>query len=444
VKRRRLLWLSVAVIVILSAAVAVGTVRSRISTLAETGPVVPTARVERGSMDLAVHMVGELRALRQQTILAPAVGGALRILDMVEVGEAVTSGDVIVEFDPADQLYALEQAESELLEAEQEIIKRRADTEAQNAQDKVAILNAEADLRRAELDASIAADLIPANDHKIRQAALGEAQRALAQVKDDVQARAAVNKAGLSVLEEKRVKAKLTADRARQNIDSLVVKSPIDGVATIRENFDTMGGIIFGGMSMPPYAVGDTVNPGRQVLDVFDVSGMEIRAMVNEQDRSNLSPGQSVTVTSDAVPGRTLSAKVKNISGLGRADRRAGPLRQFEVTMQLDRPDPALLPGTSVDLVSTGQKLDNALVLPRQTVFEQDGKPIVYVRAGDLFEAKPVKILNRTESRVSIEGIEEGTEVALVNPEAAASLATGARKPPAPQTPPAPPAGGPR
>jgi multidrug resistance efflux pump len=437
--------MAVAVIVILSAVAAVGLVRNRISTLADSGPVVPTARVERGSMDLAVHMVGELRAVRQQTILAPAVGGALRILDMVEVGEAVKSGDVIVEFDPADQLYALEQAESELLEAEQEIIKRRADTEAQNAQDKVAILNAEADLRRAELDASIAADLIPANEHKIRQAALGEAERALAQVREDVQARAAVNKAGLSVLEERRVKARLTADRARQNIDSLIVKSPIDGVATIRENYDTMGGIIFGGMSMPPYAVGDTVNPGRQVLDVFDVSGMEIRAMVNEQDRSNLSQGQSVTVTSNTVPGKTLSANVTNISGLGRADRRAGPLRQFEVTMQLARPDPALLPGTSVNLVSTGQKLDNALVLPRQTVFEKDGKPVVYVRAGARFEARPVKILNRTESRVSIEGVEEGTAVALVNPETAASLATGAAKPPvAPPAAPAPPPGGPR
>jgi hypothetical protein len=150
-------------------------------------------------------------------------------------------------------------------------------------------------------------------------------------------------------------------------------------------------------------------------------------------------------VTSNTVPGKTLSANVTNISGLGRADRRAGPLRQFEVTMQLARPDPALLPGTSVNLVSTGQKLDNALVLPRQTVFEKDGKPVVYVRAGARFEARPVKILNRTESRVSIEGVEEGTAVALVNPETAASLATGAAKPPvAPPAAPAPPPGGPR
>ena len=440
--RRRLIWAGVAMVVIVVCAAAVRTVWARFSALGEAGPVVPTTRVERGMLDLAVHMTGELRAVRQQTILAPAVGGALRILDMVDVGERVTEGDVIIEFDPADQLYALEQAESELLEAEQEIVKRRADTDAQTAQDKVAILNAEAEVRRAELDATIAIDLIPANDHKIRQAALVEARRALAQTREDVEARAAVNKANLSVLEEKRVKAKMTADRARQNIDSLAVKAPIDGVTTIRENYDTMGGVIFGGMSMPPYAVGDTVNPGRQVIDVFDVSAMEIRAMVNEQDRSNLSTGQSVDVTSSALPGVTLTAKVMNISGLGRADRRAGPLRQFEVTLKLDRPDTTLRPGTSVDLVATGRTIDNQLLLPRQAVFEKEGKPVVYVRAGSAFEPRGIKILHRTESRVALEGIAEAAEVALVNPETAAELAADAKPPAAPAPAPAP--GGPR
>ena len=56
---------------------------------------------------------------------------------MADAGQPVNEGDVILEFDPADQQHALEQAESEVLEAEQEIIKRRADTEAAAAQDKV-------------------------------------------------------------------------------------------------------------------------------------------------------------------------------------------------------------------------------------------------------------------------------------------------------------------
>ena len=55
----------------------------------------------------------------------------------------------VVEFDPADQQYALEQAKSELAEAEQEIVKMKADAAVQAAQDEVALLTARFDVRRA-------------------------------------------------------------------------------------------------------------------------------------------------------------------------------------------------------------------------------------------------------------------------------------------------------
>jgi multidrug resistance efflux pump len=416
----RRLMLIAAVVVVAAGAVAVGMMRTRLAGMTETGPAVPTARATRSSLELATHMKGDLRAARQQTIMAPSVGGALRVLNLIDAGTMVAEGDVIVAFDPADQQHALEQAESEVLEAEQEIIKRRADTESQTAQDKVALLNARSDVRRAELDASIEQDLIPANEYKIRQAALVEARRALAQTEQDVEARAAVNKAGLSVLEERRTKANMSADRSRQNIESLVIKAPMSGVVSIRDNRDASGGFFFSGMTLPPYRVGDTVNPGAQVLDVFDMSGMEIRSMVNEQDRANIEVGQTVEVTSNAAPGVDLAAKVSNVSGLGRADRRAGPLRLFEVTLKLDRPDPRLLPGTSVDLVVTGRTIEDLLVLPRQAVFERDGKPIVFERTGPGFEPREVKVLHRTESRVAIEGVPEGGEVALIDPDSAA------------------------
>lgn len=435
---RRPVLVVLAVLVVAGVSLAGWIVRSRLAVMAETGPVVPTTRATRQTLDLTVHLTGEMRASRQQTLMAPSVGGTLRILRMADIGDSVTEGDVILEFDPADQLYALEQAESELGEADQEIIKRRADNEAQAAQDKVALLNAQAAVRRAELDASIDDDLIPANEFKIRQAALVEARRALAQTEQDIAARAAVNTAGLSVLEERRTKATIAADRARQSIESLVVKAPMNGVTTARDNFDATGGIMFSGMVLPPYRVGDTVSPGRQVLDIFDTSRMEIRANVNEQDRANVEPGQAVTVTSQAVPGVTLTATVSNVSGLGRQDRRAGPLRLFEVVLALDQSHPALLPGTSVDLVTTGRRVDDVLVVPRQAVFEKDGQPIVYVRASDGFEAQVVKVLHRTESRVAIDGVPEGAEVALVSPESVGQSSA----PSTPASAPAPPASG--
>jgi HlyD family secretion protein len=405
------------------------TARSTASKIAEQAPAVPTTRVERGSLELTVHMDGEFRASRQQTIMAPTVGGSLRILSLLETGTEVKQGDTIVEFDPADQLFALEQAQSEVLEAEEEIIKRKADTAAQVARDRVTLLTEQFNLRRAELDAAVTADLIPANDFKIRQASVEEARRTLAQTERDVGTRATLNVAGLSVLEEKRAKATLTADRARQNIESLVIKAPIDGVISVRENQDAAGGFFFAGMTLPAYRVGDTANPGRVILDILDLSTLEIRASVNEQDRANISPGQKLNVTSSVAPSQVLTATVKTVSGLGRADRNAGPLRLFDVISTLDRADRDLRPGASVTLVAPGQRVDEVLLLPRQAVFEVDGKTVVYERTAAGFEPRAIKVVQRTESRVAIEGVPQGTEVALVNPDTAPS---GPAKPAAP------------
>ncbi len=94
-------------------------------------PLVPTARVTRGPLELSVHATGELRASKSAMLIAPSVGGTLRILKLVETGTAVKAGDVIVELDPTEQFYALEQAKSELDEAEQQIVKKKADLDVQ-------------------------------------------------------------------------------------------------------------------------------------------------------------------------------------------------------------------------------------------------------------------------------------------------------------------------
>ena len=76
---------------------------------------VPTARVTKGPLKLTVHATGELRAGRTVTMVTPPVGGMLRIVTLVQTGMPAKSGDIVVEFDPADQQYALEQAKSEKL-----------------------------------------------------------------------------------------------------------------------------------------------------------------------------------------------------------------------------------------------------------------------------------------------------------------------------------------
>ncbi len=392
-------------------------------------PSIPTTRVVRGPLDRQVTAVGELRASRSTMIIAPSVGGSLRILELVATGTAVKAGDVIVELDPAEQMYQLEQARSELAQAQQEITKRRADAAVQAAQDKVDLLTARFDVRRAQLDAIADKELISANDYAKRQLNLREAARRLAQLEQDVQSRADASKAALASLEARRAKTEVAATRAQQNIDTLRITAPIDGHVAARENRDASGGIFYSGMVLPEYRAGDNTFAGRPLADLYDLTSLEIRISISEPDRPNVEVGQAAMVESHTRPGVRFPARVKSIGGTAQRTS-VGPNRQFDAVLELVTPDPSLRPGSSVDVVLTSPRIESVLQVPVQAVRQKDGKPVVYVQKGDGWEARAVNTLYRTESRVGLEGIEEGTVVALVDPEAAAATSTPAAAPP--------------
>ncbi len=392
--------------------------RPALAQLGEAAEAIPTARVKRGQLDLKVYTTGEMRATRAVMLVAPPVGGGtLKIIRLLKTGTGVKAGDLVVEFDPSEQQYNLEQNRSELLQAEQEITKAKADAAVQTAQDKVALLKAKFEGRQAELEVS-KNELVSAIDAKKNLLRLEEARRALAQLEQDIKSHAASNRATLAVAEEKRHKARLAMQQARQNIENMRVRSPLKGLVEVKPNQDAAGGIFFTGMSLPDYREGDQVSPGSFVAQVLDTAEMEIQAKVNESDRAALRPGQSVEVRVDALPGQTLSGKVKTLAGMASSELWGGDtMRKFDISFQLERPDPRLRPGFTTHLIINGDQVKNVLYLPRQALFEKNGKPIVYVRNGDNFEEHEVKVKEITESSVAIAGLKEGTEVALVNPE---------------------------
>jgi HlyD family secretion protein len=380
---------------------------------------VPTSRVTRGSLKLDVWAKGEFRASRVVSLAAPASGSSLRLVRLVDTGAAVRSGDVVMEFDPAEQHYALEQALLDLGEAEQNVARSRAELEARAASDEVELLSAGFNVRRAELDARTPLNLTSANDFKKKQLVVQEMKRRLAQSQSDVKNRRTNALAAVAVAEEARNRARLAADRAQQIIDSLVVKSPIDGLVVVKENRDATGGVFFAGLSLPEYRVGDTVFSGRSIADVAAIADMEIKVRVTEQERPNLSVGQAAAVRADAAPRETFAARITALSSQAvRTADQSGPLRQFDVTLRLDAPEARLRPGTSVRVVIAGVEVRNVLTVPRQALFQQSGQPVVYLRMGDRFDAREVKVTNWSESRVAIQGAPEGSEVALVKPAA--------------------------
>jgi HlyD family secretion protein len=174
---------------------------------------------------------------------------------------------------------------------------------------------------------------------------------------------------------------------------------------------------------LPEYRQGDSVWPGRPVADVIESGRMEVRAKVDETDRANLSGGQPAAIYVDTLPGSTFKGRVGALSELAsRANwfESSSVNRNFDITFQFDEPDPRLKAGSSARVVIEGKEVADALHLPRQAVFDKNGKNHVFVKVGDRFEQREVKVLQRTESRVAVSGLADGTEVALVDPSSSA------------------------
>ena len=261
--------------------------------------------VKRGDLEMKVYVTGELRASHSEMLTAPPIGGgALQITHLLHTGSPVKKGDLVMEFDPSEQHFKLDQNRSELQQAEQEITKAKADAAVVAAQDKVALLKARYDVRRAELDVQ-KNELVSTIDAKKNDLALEQAKRVLAELEQDVKSRSASNQAAISLAEEKRNKAKLAMDQAQGNIDKMRVVAPMDGLVALEKNEGAAGGFYFSGMSLPEYREGDQVEPGRTVGQVVDAKEMELSAKVGELERNNIKEGQSVDLQLDAFPGST-------------------------------------------------------------------------------------------------------------------------------------------
>jgi len=390
----------------------------RQTTVLATDSEIPTATVKEVDLQLKVFTTGALKTSQSRTVIAPPIaGGTLQIVTLAHAGAQVRTGDVVLEFDPSQQEYNLGQNRSDLLQAEQEIVKAKADAAVQAAEDQTALLKAKYAVRRAELEVS-KNELVSPIDAQKNLLALDEAKRAQTQLQQDIQSHSASNQAALAISEEKRHKARLSMEQAQQNIKNMHITAPIDGLVVIHGNRESTGGFFMDGMTLPDYHVGDQVNPGSSIAEVIDISHLEVAAQIGETDRVNLKAGQSVEVKIDALPGETFSGKVQTVGGATSHEFWDDNARhKFDVAVELDHTDARLRPGFAVRLSILGDNLSRAVSIPGGAVFEHDGKKVVYCKRNRGFEMQEVKVRAVSEGRAILSGLPPGTVVALVNPE---------------------------
>jgi len=390
---------------------------------------IPSVRVTREPIAAKVYSFGELRAARTATIAAPPVaGGALQIIRIVKTGTRVEEGEIVVEFDPSEQLYSMEQSQSQLEEADQQIKKMKADQAVRTAQDAVSLMAAEFGVRRAELTAK-GNELLSGIEAKKNLISLEEAKRRLEQLQHDVESRASSDKADLAVQEATRTKAMMEMKLAQQNIDNMTLRAPIGGIVALSQNQDSMSGIVYSGMEIPEYREGDQVTPGRMIAQIQDFGEIEIRSKVTETERGGLDVGQQIDVQVDSKPLKRFSGSIKSLAPSAASSSLMSSMssyqdyleglstRSFDATFEIDPKGETLNAGVTARItIGTGQA-EEVLSVPRQALFEKDGKQIVYIKQVSGWQAQTIQIKNLTESRAVVEGISEGVEVALVNPE---------------------------
>lgn len=379
-------------------------------------PDIPVTSVKQVNLQLEVNTTGELRATQIAPAAAPPVAGAtLQIVQLAKTGEAVKKGETVVAFDPSEQEYNLAQARSDFAEAEQEILKARDDAAVQTAQDKTNLLKDRFAVRQAELDVG-KNPILSAIDAQKNVLALQEAKRALAQLEQDIKSHSASNQASIDVAAEKKHKAQLAIQEAQQNIQNMQVRSPIDGIVFVRENQNANGGMYWG-ETLPSFQEGDQVYPGIVVAQVIDLGKMEIAAKVKESERASAKAGQTAEVRVDALPGTVLHATVKSVAGMVSNMWFDDPSHSFDVTLAIDTADSRLRPGLTAHVLIFGDHLQHALSVPQQAIFNMESKPEVYVQTSAGFEPKTVHIRYLMEGTAIVEGLIEGTKVALVNPQ---------------------------
>jgi biotin carboxyl carrier protein len=409
-KLRRYL-LTFAAVVGVAALLSAGGVRLMRAVNQPAAVSVPAAPVSRTTVTFTVSAAGALQGGNSKMLSAPMTGsGQLILTELRKPGEMVNKDEVVARFDTTEEDYKLREAESDLAEAGQQVLQARSETLAREEELNAELLKARADVRVAEIECK-RNPLLAAIAARQNDLALEGARDRLAKIERDYPQRKAAASASVAIQEEGRKKAAVQAETARRNIENMTLKAPVGGYVNIESN--TNSNWFFPGMTFPLYQVGDAVRPGMAVAQIPDLNSWEVTARIAEQDRGYISNSQSAAVTIVALPGRSYRAKVTNLGGT------TGPPwnRRFECKLALENPSPELRPGMSARIVIETGRMESVLAIPAQALFERDGKPYVFLKNGQGYSPRDIKLVRRSESQAVIEGLAEGQLVALASPD---------------------------
>ncbi len=338
------------------------------------GGDVPVVRVERAPFVQEVTAEGNLRAVRSTPLPVPDAGieDSMTLAWLAADGTRVKAGDPVARFDPQPFRAGLRTSQDALdtqrLLAAKERTESAADLQKLAGDGEIAALELAAAGRFQKKDA-----MIFSRAERIESEIDGELARQRADhATGAARTRRAVSDAERELIDIERRQAQAGVDRAQRALQALTLTAPHDGILLLRRN-----------LRREPPKVGDSVWPGEPLAELPELGSFEAEVYVLEADAGGLAVGKPARVSLDAAPEVTYAARVARVDTLAKPRFRGSPVQYFAVVLALARTDAARMkPGARVTARLTLDRLDAALAVPREAVFERDGASVVYRRSG--------------------------------------------------------------
>lgn len=369
---------------------------------------VPVVTVEKQPFVRRVPAQGNLQAVRATPVSVPmGAPGPFRIGWLAPDGTRVRAGEVVIRFDPSAIEKQLTDAGDDLRQTRLKIGKseveslaelRKLERDAEMA--RIELENAKQFAKKDEMIYSRGEIIESTIDRELVGRKAEHARKA-----QSTQKQLSGTEIALLRIEMRKAEAKI--EQARRALQALAVAAPHDGVLILKRDW----------RGETP-RVGDTVWNGQPLAEIPDLSTMEAEVFVLEADAGGLSPGKRATVSLESAPGTAHEATIERVDALAKPRLPGSPVQYFAVTLKLRKTDPKVMkPGQRVQAALFLDEREEALLVPRQAVFESQGKRIAYRRKGTGFEPVEVKLGPATSGRVVVEsGLSAGDVLALRDP----------------------------
>ncbi len=371
----------------------------------------PTAQARRGDFPVLVHCRGQLVAARSVQLTAPIDVEDLQIVWLAPAGGPVKEGMDVIHFDPSKLQQDLKEKQSALRQAQASLDQALAQAKITADQDTLDLEKARYDMERARLEASKQA-IISAIDGEKSTIDLGLAREKVKVQDATDELHKKSDEAKIASQRRLRDEAKAEVDRTERRLAAMVLKSPLNGVINYMQNRSQ------GWFNAQPFKVGDHASPGMVIAEIPDLSTLEMESKVEEVDRGRMSVGDAVQVHVDAFPEKTMQAKLVSISPLTeQAFEEWPPTRTFRAFAEITNADVRMRPGMNASADVIQERIPDAISVPAKALFTRNGQPVVYARLDSKYIAKQVRIRGRNTDDVAVEGIAQGTYVALTDPQ---------------------------